>query len=120
MAHARQPRQDSGLRVGWLYGFARGGYHESRRCSRDTYPESYITKNLVYEDSGDAAGKAGGQVWFSKLHKRVEGLGVGTWCSILYKRVSGLGVRGQGLVLDAGAEVSTLYKRILDILQRGS
>jgi len=20
------------------------GYHESRRCSRDTYPESYITK----------------------------------------------------------------------------
>jgi len=23
------------------------GYHESRRCSRDTYPESYITK---YED----------------------------------------------------------------------
>ena len=29
------------------------GYHESRRCSRDTYPESYITKSisiLVYED----------------------------------------------------------------------
>jgi len=22
---------------------AREGYHESRRCSRDTYPESYIT-----------------------------------------------------------------------------
>ena len=22
----------------------REGYHESRRCSRDTYPESYITK----------------------------------------------------------------------------
>jgi len=28
------------LRVGAL----REGYHESRRCSRDTYPESYITK----------------------------------------------------------------------------
>jgi len=28
------------------------GYHESRRCSRDTYPESYITKNtIVYEDT---------------------------------------------------------------------
>ena len=26
------------LRVGWLR------YHESRRCSRDTYPESYVTK----------------------------------------------------------------------------
>ena len=27
------------------------GYRESRRCSRDTYPESYITKyTLVYED----------------------------------------------------------------------
>ena len=30
------------LRVGWL---TLGGHHESRRCSRDTYPESYITKN---------------------------------------------------------------------------
>ena len=29
------------LRVGWLNW---EGYHESRRCSRDTYPESYITK----------------------------------------------------------------------------
>ena len=28
-----------------------GGYHESRRCSRDTYPESYISKYiLIYED----------------------------------------------------------------------
>ena len=27
------------------------GFRESRRCSRDTYPESYITKyTLVYED----------------------------------------------------------------------
>jgi len=25
------------------------GYHESRRCSRDTYPESYITKLLIFE-----------------------------------------------------------------------
>ena len=25
-------------------GTSREGYHESRRCSRDTYPESYITK----------------------------------------------------------------------------
>ena len=29
-------------RVGWLNGWE--GYHESRRFSRDTYPESYITK----------------------------------------------------------------------------
>ena len=27
------------------------GFRESRRCSRDTYPESYITKYvLIYED----------------------------------------------------------------------
>ena len=31
------------LRVGWLNGLWEG-YHESRRCSGDTYPESYITK----------------------------------------------------------------------------
>jgi len=30
------------LRVGWLNGWE--GYHESRRCSTDTYPESYILK----------------------------------------------------------------------------
>ena len=35
------------LRVGWLNGFSFiwEGYHESRRCSRDTYPESYITND---------------------------------------------------------------------------
>ena len=27
-----------GLRVGWLWE----GYHESKTCSKDTYPESYI------------------------------------------------------------------------------
>ena len=31
------------LRVGWLNGFWEG-YRETRRCSRDTYAESYITK----------------------------------------------------------------------------
>ena len=35
--------------VGWLNGFpfitsTLEGYRESRRCSRDTYPDSYITK----------------------------------------------------------------------------
>jgi len=28
------------LSVSWLWE----GYHESRRCSRDTHPEAYITK----------------------------------------------------------------------------
>ena len=49
--HTRQPSPDSGfgLRVKVLKTFdrlrvGREGYHESRRCSRDTYPESYITK----------------------------------------------------------------------------
>ena len=28
------------LTVGWLNGWE--GYHESRRCLRETYPESYI------------------------------------------------------------------------------
>jgi len=32
------------LRVGCLNGFFREGCRDSRRCSRDTYPESYITK----------------------------------------------------------------------------
>ena len=34
------------LRVGWLNGFSFiwEGCRESRRCSRDTFPESYITK----------------------------------------------------------------------------
>jgi len=30
------------LGVGWLNGL--GGHHDSRRYSRDNYPESYITK----------------------------------------------------------------------------
>ena len=29
------------------------GYHESRRCSRDTYPESYITKNTSLRRYGE-------------------------------------------------------------------
>ena len=30
----------------------REGYHESRKCSRDTYPESYITDYTpVYEEN---------------------------------------------------------------------
>ena len=35
------------LMVQCLHGSDRlwAGYHESRRCSRDTYPESYITKH---------------------------------------------------------------------------
>jgi hypothetical protein len=56
MAGIRQSRPDSGL------GFQvkvldrlRVGYHESRRCSRETYPETYITKytsiRRTYEDS---------------------------------------------------------------------
>ena len=28
------------------------GYHESRRCSRDTYPDSYITKYTSIRSSG--------------------------------------------------------------------
>jgi hypothetical protein len=40
-----------GLRVDGLNGFLGEGFCESRRCSRDTYPESYITEyTLVYKD----------------------------------------------------------------------
>jgi len=32
--------------------YDREGYHESRKCSRDTYPESYITDyTSVYEEN---------------------------------------------------------------------
>ena len=35
------------------------GFRESRRCSRDTYPESYITENiLIYEENGRAVPRA--------------------------------------------------------------
>ena len=38
------------------------GYRESRRCSRDTYPESYITKNSILQrlKDLDREGSAGG------------------------------------------------------------
>ena len=36
------------LRVGWLNIFFREGFRETRRCSRDTYPESYITEYTPY------------------------------------------------------------------------
>ena len=36
------------LRVGWLLW---EGFHESRRCSRDTYPDSYVTEYIpIYEN----------------------------------------------------------------------
>jgi len=35
---------DRRLRVHTLVGPLREGYHEGRRCSRNTHPESYITK----------------------------------------------------------------------------
>jgi len=48
MAHTRQSRPDSGLafegKVLKPVDRIREGYHESRICSRDSYPESYITK----------------------------------------------------------------------------
>ena len=34
-------------------------FRESRRCSRDTYPESYITEyTFVYEEKGQMLGAA--------------------------------------------------------------
>ena len=45
--NSRLERNDR-LSVGWLWE----GYRESRRSSRDTYPESYISEyTLVYEDN---------------------------------------------------------------------
>ena len=42
------------LRAGWLNGLFIHhweGFRESRRCSRDAYPESYITEHiLIYEE----------------------------------------------------------------------
>ena len=43
MAHVRQTRLDRGLQVKVTPLWE--GYRESRRCSRASYPESYITKN---------------------------------------------------------------------------
>ena len=36
------------LRVGWLNEWE--GFRESRRCSRDTYPESYISENILIHE----------------------------------------------------------------------
>jgi len=41
---SRSHSETKGLYLGVERGGLREGYHESRRCSRDTYPESYITK----------------------------------------------------------------------------
>ena len=42
---------DSGLVGSTDFSFIREGFRESRRCSRDTCPESYITEYiLVYEE----------------------------------------------------------------------
>ena len=46
------------LRVGWFNGWE--GYHESRRCSRDNYPESYITKHTSIPRKADVTG---GLIW---------------------------------------------------------
>jgi len=40
-------READRLRVGWLNG---EGFRESRTCSRDTYPESYITEHALVHD----------------------------------------------------------------------
>ena len=57
VAPIRQSRPDAGLgfQVEALETFDRlwAGFRESRRCSRDTYPESCITEYiLIYEDEG--------------------------------------------------------------------
>ena len=78
------------LRDGWLWE----GFRESRRCSRDTYLESYTTEYaLVYEEkhgcvSGEGPPSArpnppkccGLKFWASKIsgfQLRTEGLGFG-------------------------------------------
>jgi len=45
------------------------GCHESRRCSRDTYPESYISPSiLVYEDYTHTQSKGGARLRVVILH----------------------------------------------------
>ena len=43
------------------------GYHDSRRCSRDTYPESYITKYTSIRRLMTLALKMKSQVWILAL-----------------------------------------------------
>ena len=49
------------LKVGWLNGFSfiastgAWGYHESSRCSRDTYPESYIIMHTSIQKNPPAS-----------------------------------------------------------------
>ena len=56
------------LRVGWLWE----GYHESRRCSRDTYPESCITKYTTYTKINGRDRAGGVFFFFISLKPRVE------------------------------------------------
>ena len=67
-SHVRQSRPDpdlgfrvDGLRDHTLVGPLWEGYHESRRCSRDTHPESYITKyDSIRRERGGVKAEGGG------------------------------------------------------------
>jgi len=59
-----------------------GGYHDSRRCSRDTYPESYITKYTSIRRL------------CSGLGFEAEGLRFGFWG---WGKCEGCGMRGGGI-----------------------
>jgi len=101
---------DDRLRVGWLNGFSFlwEGYRESRRCSRDTYPESCITN---YTSAGRRVQGSGFRV--QGTGRRVQGAGCrvqGTGCRARGAgfRVQGSGFRVQGsgfMVHGAGCRV---------------
>ena len=48
------------------------GYHESRRCSRDTYPESYITKYTSIRRDIPEADARGGLIWTRRWYNILQ------------------------------------------------
>ena len=64
------------LRIGWLNGPLCEEFRESRRCSRDTYPESNITKYIRIYEENSYGDWVPGHAWMRSvytqklLHKR--------------------------------------------------
>jgi len=70
------PRAASAGMAGVVKWLLWEGFRESRRCSRDTYPESYITEyTSVYEENSAHRHRTGAVA----EECRVSGVGCGVW-----------------------------------------
>ena len=91
--HSRQTGSASSRKVIYLWE----GCRENRRCSRDTYPELYVTKNASIRRLESGLEGVGCRVQGFGSRVRISGFGV----RIVGFRVQGLGCRLQGFRPDS-------------------